>query len=83
MPTPKSRQQLLIRDNSGVVIHLNGLAMVGNIIVSRVRGCTASISYISADNSIDAPELGVGSPESAQGEISGFKRAMSFCIQQW
>ena len=65
MAVPENGQQFLICDLSWIVINLDRLRMPVQIVISRVTGAAASISNAGADYSIDTPEPGVRSPESA------------------
>ncbi|MFH1382233.1 MAG: hypothetical protein ABIH70_04995 [Chloroflexota bacterium] len=56
--------------------------MVADVVVSGRRRRASGIPYPGADNSFDTPELGVGTPESAQGEISRLHRVVRYRIQQ-
>ena len=76
MAAPESGQQLFVGDDGGVVFHPYGLAVISDISVTGIVGRTAGITHRGADNPLDAPEPGVGFPESAQGEVSGLQRAV-------
>jgi len=69
---PENDQEFLICDLSWIVINLDRLRMPVQIVISRVSGTAASVSDTGADYSVNTPEPGVRSPESAQGEGRGF-----------
>ena len=72
MAVPENDQEFLVCDLSWIVVNLDRLRMAVQIVIGRVTGATASVSDTGADYSIDTPEPGVRSPESAQGEGSSF-----------
>lgn len=76
MAAPESGQKLLVGDDIRVVLHANGLAVVTDIAVTGIVSCAAGVTHRGADNSLDAPELGVRFPESAQGEVGCFQGAV-------
>lgn len=81
MTAPESVQQFLIRDDGGVVFYPDRLTVITDIVVTGIAGGASGIPRRSADNPLDTPEPGFGSPESAQGKIRSFQGAMSDRIQ--
>lgn len=79
---PESRQQLLVRNNGRVKVHPDGLAVVAYPVIRWGRGGPAGITDTRADDPFNAPEPGVVAPESAEGEISRFQRALIRRVQQ-
>ena len=65
MAVPENGQQFLICDLSWIVINLDRLRMPVQIVISRVSGTAASVTDAGADYSVNTPEPGVRSPESA------------------
>ena len=65
MAVPENSQELLICDANWIVINLDRLRMPVQIVISRVSGTAASVTDAGADYSVNTPEPGVRSPESA------------------
>ena len=83
MVGPEDLQQLLETDDLRVVVDLNALAVVAEAVVGRIRLGAAGIADAGADNSGQAPKLGVRAPESAHREGGGTELGRSGPIQWW
>ena len=81
MAVPESGQQFLIRYYGGIIFYPNRLAIITDIAVSGIVSGASGIAHRGADNSLYAPKLGFGAPESAQSEIGGFQRTVSDPVQ--
>jgi len=71
---PEDVEQLLVRDDARVEVDLDRFGVVAEVLVGRGVGRAAGIADARADDAGDAPEPGVGSPESAEGEGRGLQR---------
>ncbi len=68
MAAPKNPQQFLIGDLLRIVVNLDRLGMIADIPVGRILCAAARVTDPRADDAFDSPELGIRSPESAQGK---------------
>ena len=68
---PEDVQQFLVGDDGRIEIDLDGLGVVAEVVVGGVGLGAARVSYPGANNAVDGPELGIRTPESAQGEGGG------------
>ena len=66
MAFPENIQELPVGYSGRVVIYLESLGMIAKAIVGGIFLGAARISNARANNSIDSPEPGIRSPESAQ-----------------
>lgn len=66
MAVPVDVEQSVVSDDRGIVVYLNGLTVIAQVTVGGVRSCAPSVADTGADNAGKTPELGVGTPESAQ-----------------
>jgi hypothetical protein len=80
---PEDLQQLLEGNDGRIEIDLDGLGVVAKIVIRGLRRRTARVSYPGANNAMDGPELGIRTPESAQGEGGGLRVRGSENIQRW
>ena len=72
MAVPEYGQEFLICDLRWIVVNLDRLRMTVEVVVCGVIDASTSVTDAGADYSVNTPEPGVRSPESAQGEGSGF-----------
>ncbi len=72
MAVPEDVQQFLVGDDGRVEIDLDGLGVIAETVIGGVGCGAAGVSYPGANNAVDGPELGIRTPESAQGEGGGF-----------
>ena len=75
MGLPENIQQLVIREPGEVEIDLNGFAVVSEIMVGRISFGPSGIADAGPNHALDGPKLGIGSPESPQGESGCFDPA--------
>lgn len=68
MVLPEDIEELLVRDPAGVVDDLNRLRVVAEIVIGRVLLGAACVAYQGRKDTVDLPEPGIRSPESAQAE---------------
>ena len=64
-------EQLAVRDEARVVVELYRLGMVPEVVVGRPRRGAAGVADTRADDTVQTPEPGIRSPESAKGEGGG------------
>jgi hypothetical protein len=83
MAGPEDVEQLLIGDDVRIEIDLDRLAVVAQAVVGGVFPDAAGIAYARADDTLETPELGVGSPESAQAEGGGLDVLRSIAVERW
>src|SRR5271157_4155920 len=69
---PEAFDQIAIRDHFRVIVYLNAFRMVSQAMVRRIQFRSSGIADPCAHNAFDAPELGIGTPESAQRERRRF-----------
>jgi hypothetical protein len=72
MGLPENIQQMFIREPGGVEIDLKDFAVVPEIMVGRISFGPSGIADAGPNHALDGPKLGIGSPESPQGESGGF-----------
>jgi hypothetical protein len=65
MAFPENIQKLPVGDSGRVVIYLESLGMISKAVVGGISLCAARVANARANNSIDSPEPGIRSPESA------------------
>jgi hypothetical protein len=83
MGFPEDVQQLLIGDLGGVEFHLDRFRMVADVLVVGVYRLAAGIADARPDDPGNAPEPGVRTPESAQGEGGNFRLCVDGGINGW
>lgn len=83
MTLPENTKQLFVADTIGVKVNLDRLGMVPNRAVSRVVRSTAGISDSRPDDALDNPELGFGTPKSAQPEGRSLEQGRYVFIDGW
>ena len=83
MAAPKSFNHLLERNNSGVKINLQGFGVIAHRLISWPDHFATGVSNPSTNHAIKTPELGVGSPESAQRESECLQFAGDFGVDRW
>ena len=66
MAFPENIQELPVGYSIRVVIYLESLGMIAKAVVGGIFLCAARVANARANNSIDSPEPGIRSPESAQ-----------------
>jgi len=74
--TPEDVQKVPVRDLGGIIIELDRLRVVTKTVIRRGLFRTAGKANARSDDTLQAPEPGVGPPKSAQGERGrcGLKR---------
>jgi hypothetical protein len=72
MAFPENIQKLAVGYSDRVVIYLESFGMIAKAVVGGIFLCAARVANARADNSIDSPEPGIRTPESAQSKIRGF-----------
>ncbi len=80
MTIPESVEELFVGHSGWVIFHLDGLAVIADMVIGGVTGCAAGVAHPRADNSVNAPELGIGAPESAQGKGCGLDECRGFDV---
>jgi hypothetical protein len=70
MAFPENIQKLPVGYSIRIVIYLESLGMITKAVIGGVFLCAPAVSNARANNSIDSPEPGIRSPESAQSESS-------------
>ena len=80
MAVPENVQQFAVRYTGGVVRYPYCLGMVAKLIVRRVYLGASGITDYGADNSLNTPEPGVRTPESAQGKGGRFRNGRALNI---
>ena len=68
MAFPENIQELAVGYSDRVVIYLEGLGMIAKAVIGGIFLCAARVANARANNSIDSPEPGIRSPESAHSE---------------
>ena len=76
MAVPEGVQQLFIGNPRRIVIDLNRLRVIPKIVIGGVLLRSSGISNAGANDTRDAPEPGVGTPESAE------RKGRRFCFQK-
>ena len=81
---PEPPQQRLVGDPRRVVVELEGLRVVPEPLIGRVRLAAAGVAHTGPNHSRQTPEPGVGAPESTQGEGGRLHAAGGrFELQGW
>jgi hypothetical protein len=70
---PEDVQQFLVGDDGGIVVDLNGLGVIAEAVIGGILLGAARVSYPGADDAVDGPELGIRTPESAEGKGGGLR----------
>ena len=83
MRTPEHVQELRVADRLRVKIDLDRLAVVAEGIVGRVLLYATGIADTAAQDPIDAPKLGVGTPESTESKGRGLILCRHLSVQFW
>jgi hypothetical protein len=65
MAFPENIQKLPVGYSIRVVIYLKSLGMIAKAVIGGIFLCAARVANARANNSIDSPELGIRTPESA------------------
>ena len=81
MSCKEKGEQLFIADDVGIVVDLNGLGVVRQVVIGGVLGTPSGVAYTRPDNAVETPELGVGTPESAQGKGRRLKHGRSTGVE--
>jgi len=68
MTVPENFQKVAIRHDCWVVLYFYRFAVATQATVSRIYSVAAGIADTRTDNTINTPEPGVWTPESAQGK---------------
>jgi hypothetical protein len=66
MAFPENIQELPVGYSGRVVIYLDSLGMIAKAVVGGILLCAARVANARANYSINSPEPGIRSPESAQ-----------------
>jgi len=70
---PETVQQPLIRDLGRIEVDLNRFAVVSEVMVGGVPLGPPGIADAGSNHTLDGPKLGIGPPESPQGEGGCFE----------
>ena len=68
MFSPEDIEQVLVRDNGGIIVYLDGLSMVADVVIRRVFAAITGIACSGTNYAVETAKTGVWSPESAQGK---------------
>ena len=74
---PEAFEKIAVRDHFRVIVYPDAFRMVSQAMVRRIQFRSSGIADPCANNAFDAPELGIGTPESAQRERRRFDRFRS------
>ena len=83
MALPENIKQLVITDMIRVKVDLDRLGMVSNRAVTWVVRSTPGISDSRPDDALNNPELGFGTPKSAQPEGRSLEQGRYVFIDWW
>ena len=83
MAVPEDIQQLSVRDLTWIIIDLNRLGVIAEAVVSGVFFCPSAIPDPCPHNALNAPELGIWTPESAKSERGCFRRGGDHGVYGW
>ncbi len=75
---PENLQKSSVRNDPRIEIDLDRFRMVAEIMICRVRASSPRVTDARSDNSIETPEPGVGTPESAECERCGLQSVLTF-----
>ncbi len=73
---PDLVEELAVADQRRVEVDLEGLGVIGEVVIRRLDGAPAGVADTRANNCWVTPEPGVGRPESAQPEGRGLDRGL-------
>jgi hypothetical protein len=79
--TPEDVQQFLVGDDGRIEVDLEGLGVVAEAAIGGIALGAAGVAYPGADDAMDGPELGLRTPESAQGKGGGLRLGRHCGIQ--
>ena len=65
---PENIQQPAIRDLGRIIVNLDRFAMVPQVVIGGILGCSSCVSNPGPNNAVNAPELSIRTPKSAQGK---------------
>jgi len=80
---PEELEQVLIRNDVGVEVHLEALSVIPDIAIGGIRRRATRVANPRTPDSLDKPELGVRTPESTRAEGRRLQCGRHAFIERW